>query len=221
MRIASASPPPLPPQWNNDPPGDIPRIRANLVALATGQFLDAPARNVPTLAMACDWHRAIFDGVPLPNAAYSGNFRGDPRFTDLLTYEVQVGKHDGAPAAEVADQLRRWEAAMQTSVARLDAQIPVGDLPSAADELAGVVELCAYSHGEWVRIHPFANGNGRVARLWTRWIALRYALPPFVRLHPRPEASLYAAAGATSMEGDHDLTVQLFHRWASTVWRLR
>jgi hypothetical protein len=26
--------------------------------------------------------------------------------------------------------------------------------------------LAAILHGEWVRIHPFANGNGRTARLW-------------------------------------------------------
>jgi Fic/DOC family len=170
--------------------------------------------------MAGDWHRTIFDGVSLPSPAYAGNFRGDSRFQDLVTYEVRVGRREGTPAVAVSEQLRHWEAAMQTSVARLDSQIPIGDLPSGADELAAVVDLCAYSHGEWVRIHPFANGNGRVARLWTRWITLRYALPPFVRLHPRPEATLYAAAGAMSMEGDHDPTVRLFHRWAQAVWRL-
>jgi prophage maintenance system killer protein len=109
---------------------------------------------------------------------------------------------------------------MQTSIARLDAQIPIGQLPAAADALAAVVELCAYSHGEWARIHPFANGNGRTARLWTRWITLRYTLMPFIRLAPRPEALLYGAAAAASMEGDHTVTVQLFRRWARSVWRL-
>ena len=33
---------------------------------------------------------------------------------------------------------------------------------------------------EWIRIHPFANGNGRIARLWVNSIAMRYDLRPRV-----------------------------------------
>lgn len=57
-------------------------------------------------------------------------------------------------------------------------------------------------HGLWVRIHPFANGNGRTARLWV-WAALRYGLPSFVRTKPRPDATAYAAA----MQGDYGAMV--------------
>lgn len=57
-----------------------------------------------------------------------------------------------------------------------------------------MLTLCAYAHGEWIRIHPFANGNGRTARLWANWCALRYGVPPFVKLKPRPEGDLYATA---------------------------
>lgn len=70
--------------------------------------------------------------------------------------------------------------------------------------------LCSYAHGEWVRIHPFANGNGRTARLWANWCALRYNLPPFVRLKPRPQGNLYARAAASSMAGDHRSMVAVF-----------
>ena len=65
------------------------------------------------------------------------------------------------------------------------------------------VALAAAVHGEWIRIHPFANGNGRTARLWTHWLAARYDLPPLVRVKPRPNDRLYRDAAAASMTGDH------------------
>ena len=66
------------------------------------------------------------------------------------------------------------------------------------DQLDAVLDLCAWAHAEWVRIHPFANGNGRAARLWANFIAVRYGLPPFVRLRPRPDGG-YAEAGMKAM----------------------
>ena len=61
-----------------------------------------------------------------------------------------------------------------------------------------------------MRIHPFANGNGRPRTLWANWAALRYGLPPFVRIKPRPAGDAYAAAAYASMPGDHAVTVAVF-----------
>ena len=77
--------------------------------------------------------------------------------------------------------------------------------------LAAIVDLCAWVHAEWVRIHPFANGNGRTARLWANSLAMRYGLPPFVRLRSRPNAG-YADAGAKAMQGEWKPTAAVFHR---------
>lgn len=78
------------------------------------------------------------------------------------------------------------------------------------DALAALITLCAESHGEWVRIHPFANGNGRTALLWANWCAVRYCLPPFVRLKPRPDGARYADAAAQSMQGNHEPMAHFF-----------
>ena len=59
--------------------------------------------------------------------------------------------------------------------------------------------VTAAIHGEWVRIHPFANGNARTARVWAAWIALRYGLPVFVTVKPRPNDAAYAQAAFASM----------------------
>ena len=66
-----------------------------------------------------------------------------------------------------------------------------------------ILEVAAIAHGEWVRIQPLANGNGRIARLWVNWVAVRYGLPFFLALKPRPANRVYAAAAAASMRGDH------------------
>jgi Fic family protein len=74
-----------------------------------------------------------------------------------------------------------------------------------------VIDLCAWAHTEWTRIHPFANGNGRTARLWANFLAVRYRLPPFIRLRPRPDEG-YADAGARAMQGDWQPTALVFRR---------
>ena len=108
--------------------------------------------------------------------------------------------------------LGQVEAAMHT----LDALLPVGTRPSTVDELQAVVNLSAAVHGEWVRIHPFANGNGRTARMWPAALALRYSLPVFVTVKPRPEDIAYVNSSAASMgrppdfRGDHSSAGNVF-----------
>jgi hypothetical protein len=103
---------------------------------------------------------------------------------ELFGYEVSVGSQRAVESALVPAELSVFEAAMREMVAPLDTAIPVGESPVDVAQLRSVLTLCAYAHCEWVRIHPFANGNGRIARIWSNWCALRYGLPPFVRLSP-------------------------------------
>jgi Fic family protein len=113
-------------------------------------------------------------------------------------------------APDVAAELARFEQILQRVVRRLDELIPPRTALDA-DQLIAILEVCAWTHAEWVRIHPFANGNGRTARLWANSIALRYGLPPFLRLRPRP-AGGYAIASAKAMHGDWQPTVSLFQK---------
>lgn len=102
------------------------------------------------------------------------------------------------------------------SVRTLDGIVAREQQPGDSHQLLAVVELAAVVHGEWDRIQPFANGNGRVARTWANWVALRYGLPPFVRIRPRPDGLLYGQAAQESMGAppatgpDHSLTSQIF-----------
>ena len=146
-------------------------------------------------------------GLDVPDTRFVGAFRGEP---GLENVRVRVGANYGVEPANVAQELEEFESKLQTLVAELDALLPIGQEPDI-DQLAAILDLCAWAHAEWVRIHPFANGNGRTARLWANSLAMRYGLPPFIRLRPRPDDG-YGAAGASAMQGDWEPTVAVFRQ---------
>jgi fido (protein-threonine AMPylation protein) len=144
-------------------------------------------------------------GLDVPDSRWVGAFRGEP---GLENVQVRVGANYGVDTSKVAGELKRFEKKLQTLVTELDASLSIGEEPDA-DQLAAIVDLCAWVHAEWVRIHPFANANGRIARLWANSLAVRYGLPPFIRLRPRPNAG-YGDAGAKAMRGDWRPTAIVF-----------
>jgi Fic/DOC family len=199
------------PDWNQDRPGDTRLIVENIGALWPLIEGDATTRPTPSLATALEWHRHIYDGVAVPHPDYVGHMRdSDARYPCLIDYEVAVGTARGIPARDVPAALDAFIRSTARVVSTLDAAVPAGIVPSSPPVVAAVVRLCAYAHGEWIRIHPFANGNGRTARIWANWIAVRYGLPPFVRIKPRPDDVLFAGAAELSMRGDHRPTEVMF-----------
>jgi fido (protein-threonine AMPylation protein) len=204
----------VPVAWE-DPPGFEVVIEANVKRVLEEIASSVPTRLPPTVDRARYWHRELYEGIPRPVDYYAGEIRdSDARFPELIGYEVEVSGAPGVPSAMVPAALERFQAAAQAASARLDAEIDPSSPETAAltsVQLHGVFTLCAFLHGEWVRIHPFANGNGRTARLWANWGALRYGLPPFVTVKPRP-GHPYAAAGMASMRGDHRVALAVFHQ---------
>lgn len=196
----------MPIAWNEDPPGCEDLIATNVATTLRDMARSARARQTPTVAMAQEWHRRLHRNIALPVPYYAGEIRdSDARFPELAGYEVQVGGLAGVPSGTVPDELEALQRTTQSAVALLDDAIPVGGEPADNGQLLSTITLCAVLHGEWVRIHPFANGNGRTARLWANWTALRYGLPPFVRVKPRPAGDAYALASYASMRREHQV----------------
>ncbi|MBA3298875.1 MAG: Fic family protein [Thermoleophilaceae bacterium] len=203
----------MPTAWNDDPPGYEPRILANAAEALRSIAGGADRRDPPTADMALRWHEQLYDGVPLPVAYYAGQVRNsDPQLPELYGYEVAVGPFSGAPSGLVPQELARFETRAQAAVAGIDAGIAAGEQPGTPSALYSVLALCSVLHGEWVRIHPFANGNGRTARLWGNWAALRYGLPAFIAIKPRPVGSPYGLAAMASMQGDHQPAIAVFEQ---------
>lgn len=195
-----------------DPPGCEALIEANVRKVLTEVARRSDRRERPTIAQAKRWHRRLYQKIPRPFDYYAGEIRdSDPRFPELIGYEVHVGGVLGVSSALVPAALEQFEVRARAAVERLDGAIQRGVTPQSLStvQLHGVLTLCAFLHGEWVRIHPFANGNGRTARLWANWAALRYGLPPFVTIKPRPDQP-YGAAAMASMHADHRVMVAVF-----------
>lgn len=212
------------PGWSDDQPGDQTRIAANCGRLLVEIRAAAQAHQTPTAAETKRWHAAIYEGCAVPAAAYVGNFRGDAHYRDLTDYEVGVGPTlaDGYPermglwAGDVAAEVDLFFDRLQLAFAALDHHLAVGARPHTVDLLHETVALTAVVHGEWIRIHPFVNGNGRTARLWAAYVSLRYGLPVYVALKPRPADVAYARAAKASMgrppdfAGDHKESIAVF-----------
>ena len=192
------------PDWDKDSP----RLRQNLARVLEEIVQASQARETPTLKAVKRWHTLVMQGLDVPDSRFVGAFRGEPGLENL---QARIGANYGVASGKVAGELRRFEAKLQTLVAQMDALLPAGQEPDT-DQLAAVVDLCAWVHAEWVRIHPFANGNGRTARLWANSLAMRYGLPPFISLRPRPNSN-YGNAGAKAMQGDWKPTARAFRRF--------
>ncbi len=190
------------PDWDEDSP----QLRHNLSAVLEQIVERAEQREIPTVELARRWQRRFMQGLKA-EPRYVGAFRGEP---DLERTGVKIGAFRAVPAPQVSAELKRFEARLQAAVKQLDRLIPVGARLNA-DQCDAVIDFCAWAHAEWVRIHPFANGNGRTARLWANFLALRYGLPPFVRLRPRPDDG-YGDAGAQAMRGNWQPTAVVFRR---------
>ena len=191
------------PDWDDDSP----RLHTNLNAVLDTLAAEAPRRRRFSVEHAREWQRRTMAGLQVPDTSYVGTFRGEPGLEDV---EVVIGGAYGAPAADVATELAAFERTLLAVVEQLDARYPNPD-DLDTDGLEAVIDLAAWAHAEWVRIHPFANGTGRTARLWANAIFLRYGIEPVIRLRPRPGHG-YGMAGAAAMRGDWQLTAAAFRR---------
>jgi hypothetical protein len=191
------------PDWD----ADSPQLRRNLGKVLDAIERDAARRAVPRVATAKRWQAQMMDGLAVEKPEYAGRFRGEP---GLERCGVHVNGVYGSAPWEVADELKVFESTLQRAVTALDARYPNADSLDD-DGLSAVIELAAWAHAQWVRIHPFANGNGRTARAWANLIMMRYGLPPVVALRPRPGGG-YASAGAAAMRGQWRPTVNVFRR---------
>jgi fido (protein-threonine AMPylation protein) len=167
----------------------------------------------PSAELVKSWHKEMFEGIA-PHADYVGQFRDKDRTSHCLQdYEVVVGGLPGANSRHVLFEVETFFEDFNAKLNTLEISFPMGgDRPPTLVEVSGVVKLVAWAHGEWVRIHPFANGNGRTARLLANYILIRFGFGPALTIRPRP-GQPYGKAARASMEGDHILM-------EAVIWRL-
>ena len=155
----------------------------------------------------------MMEGLTPPRPEWVGVFRGESGAGGV---EVRVGPFPGVSAATVAHEVHRFFGTLESLLTHLDAQVPANADELTTDHLEAILEACAWAHAEWVRLHPFTNGNGRTARLLANYLAMRYGLPPFVRLRPRPDAG-YGSAAVKAMTGDWQAAIPVFRAFLAEV----
>jgi hypothetical protein len=189
---------------------DGPRLHTNLARVFEAVSRWAEGRGKVTVTIIKRWHQQTMAGLDVPAPNVLGCFRGEPGLAGVPVY---IGSREGTKAALVAGEVDAFVARLQAVSRRLDALLPGGQ-ELDRDGLEAVIELAAWAHSEWLRIHPFCIGNGRIARLLTNAILMRYGLPPVLRLRPRP-TSPYGHAGAEGMAGNAKPMESLLRRLLS------
>ena len=187
--------------------GEENRLRVLRDLIAHGADTDKPLDT----DRVAKWHKWLFEGlshVAKDDECYLGAYRGS-RHRKLKSLRVGVGgvrcvEPEDVPreVARFFDQLERKMAGLASEIAR--------DEDKSGEELRQIAEVAGWAHGEWVRIHPFANGSGRTARSIANWVLVRFGLLPVVGIRPRPEGPFpfYELAASASMGGDHRKIVE-------------
>jgi Fic/DOC family len=194
------------PAWDDEVESE--RAATNLAKLAMAIPAESNgSRSLPSAKLARDWHQEMVQGVTIPDDAYRGGYRGESH-PALVDYEVTVGGLPTTRACNVVREIDRLMSELESHVSYLDELDRQGDQNFlTVTFVEEVLETAAWLHCEWVRIHPFVNGNGRTARMWVLWLCGRYGLPSLLNLRPRPDMG-YNSASQLGVTGDYGLFLQ-------------
>ncbi|MGO8670980.1 MAG: Fic family protein [Capsulimonadaceae bacterium] len=186
------------PKWAEDDPAYHQYLMTEAPLICSGAKRGGPT---PLLKDLEKWHKIIY--YPVANdSATAGHVRQVTHNRPRLNVPVFIGRHGGTPAQFTPLFLDRMCRDLKI---RIEALESLWDGLDDADQLARAVELASWAHGEMVRIHPFCNGNGRMARVLTNWILHRFGIDFRLDLKPRPGGD-YEACATRSMTGDHAAT---------------
>lgn len=99
---------------------------------------------------------------------------------NITTYTVHAGQYKTRPNSVITATGERFEYASPEETPALMTDL-IGWYNSAAEEgKLSALELASLFHYRYIRIHPFEDGNGRIARLLVNFILLRAGYPMII-----------------------------------------
>jgi len=132
------------------------------------------------------WHWIMCRSV-VPVHYYAGNFRQVDQNMPCLNVEVQFGpatnRLNGSPAVEVPNRMLRLVRKVESAFDEFNREWD--KMPPEARTIRFASILSRFL-SEFIRIHPFRNGNGRTSRLLWSWALARYGLPAICSIGERP-----------------------------------
>jgi hypothetical protein len=155
-------------------------------------------------------HAELFEGLtPACCSCYAGNYRGSAHRC-LKEYPVGI-KSDprvGAPPALVAWHMRAFTAKLSGGLQAIDAGAKSPTL-TTSDRRANAIALACALFELFLRIHPYANGNGHAARLLLVAVLGRNGCwPRQFAIDPRPPEPHYSEAIRASRDGNRAVLEQ-------------
>jgi len=173
---------------------DHPNCAAILAKLAGEILLGLRRSTLDTLSLSCDSrsvHFKLFESLTPTDCSYfAGHYRGE-NFRCLRFYNVKIpgDSRVGWPCDGLPITMSRIAEGVLKSVTSLDEGHKSPDSQLPPEQKLMFVVACACRLFElFLRIHPYANGNGHTARFLVWSILGRYGYwPKRWPLHPRPE----------------------------------
>ena len=98
----------------------------------------------------------------------------------ITSYVVHAGQYKTRPNSVITRYGNRFEYASPEETPALMADLVEWYNEAEASEEYSPVELSALFHYRYIRIHPFEDGNGRIARLLVNYILARHNWPMIV-----------------------------------------
>jgi fido (protein-threonine AMPylation protein) len=198
------------PPWADDIPANRENEFAAIVRTAIALAIASARTELLSGGAVKYWHLTLFESF-VPVDYYAGNFRQDDAARPCLGTPVSVGGINGAAFQDVLNRMDRLLENLRISIGLTELHWAGLPPPERARRVAVIIAAGA---GEFIRIHPFVNGNGRTSRLLWRWALHRFGVPAHVRITPRPEQP-YGVIMANSMQGnDGPLAIEVLRHLA-------
>lgn len=99
---------------------------------------------------------------------------------DVTSYTVHAGQYKTRPNSVITPTGEKFEYASPEETPALMTDLVSWYQEAEQEGGLSVAELCALFHYRYIRIHPFEDGNGRIARLLVNFILLRHNYPMIV-----------------------------------------
>lgn len=128
---------------------------------------------------------------------------------ETTSYTVHVGRYKTRPNSVITPTGEQFEYASPEETPVLMADLVKWYNDAVAEGTLTPIQLAALFHYRYIRIHPFEDGNGRIARLMVNFILRRHKWPMMVIRSKNKKAYLNALAlsdvaiGSIPADGAH------------------
>lgn len=113
---------------------------------------------------------------------------------ETTSYTVHAGRYKTRPNSVITPTGERFEYASPEETPALMRDLVEWYNEAATNGSLSPIQLAALFHYRYIRIHPFEDGNGRIARLMVNFILLRHKWPMMVIRSKNKKAYLNALA---------------------------